>query len=81
MKRPLIKVMSEDEYRDRSQDYSGLCLACGDISEGGVEPDAEHYECGACGERRVVGLELALVMGRIEFEEDPSPQKPASPAE
>jgi hypothetical protein len=32
---------------------------------GGVEPDAEHYTCGACGAPRVVGFEEAMVRGRI----------------
>lgn len=46
-------------------DYNGICLACGEIQYGGVEPDARRYTCESCGEDEVYGLEEALVMGRI----------------
>lgn len=42
----------------------GVCLACGEVAEG-VEPDAREYECESCGERKVFGLEEALLMGEI----------------
>jgi DNA-directed RNA polymerase subunit RPC12/RpoP len=42
----------------------GLCIACGAEAEG-VEPDAHHYECEACGERRVYGLEELIVRNWI----------------
>jgi hypothetical protein len=35
-------------------DYTGICVACGN-EQGGCEPDAERYECEACGERQVYG--------------------------
>ena len=40
----------------------GICLACGDLADG-CEPDARQYKCEACGERKVYGLEEALIMG------------------
>jgi len=44
---------------------NGGCLACGEVQYGGVEPDAEKYECEGCGENQVYGLEQLLVMGRL----------------
>lgn len=46
-------------------DYNGICLACGEIQYGGVEPDARRYTCESCGEDEVYGLEEAVVMDRI----------------
>lgn len=37
-------------------DNPGFCLACGHEVEG-VEPDAQEYECEACGECEVYGAE------------------------
>ena len=47
-------------------DYNGICLACGEIHYGGVEPDARRYPCERCGTESVYGLEEALLMGRVE---------------
>lgn len=38
----------------------GVCLACGDQADQ-VEPDAEGYECEACGEQSVFGAEQLLM--------------------
>ena len=46
------------------EDYNGICLSCGEIHYGGVEPDARCYHCDACGADMVYGLEEALIMGR-----------------
>jgi hypothetical protein len=46
-------------------DYNGICLACGEIQYGGVEPDARNYFCEACYELQVFGLEQALLLNRI----------------
>lgn len=35
-------------------DHAGICLACGEMSDG-VEPDAERYRCEGCGRRAVFG--------------------------
>jgi len=40
---------------------SGICIACGE-DQMNVEPDAERYECEACGEREVYGCEQLLLM-------------------
>jgi hypothetical protein len=61
-------TMSETEFRELSDGYSGLCLYCGEVTDSGVEPDAELYECEGCGRDGVFGVEQCLIMGRIEFE-------------
>jgi hypothetical protein len=50
-----------------NEDGGGFCLNCGHIQEGGVEPDAEDYECEHCGANAVLGMEEALLRGRIEI--------------
>lgn len=39
----------------------GYCAACGE-SQDSVEPDAQGYECNSCGEPKVVGFELAVLL-------------------
>lgn len=39
----------------------GLCIACGEDAYG-VEPDARGYTCESCGEAKVFGGELLLLM-------------------
>ena len=46
-------------------DYNGICLICGEICYGSVEPDARGYPCEACETNTVVGLQEALLMGRV----------------
>lgn len=46
----------------KSRDYVGFCRACGKMAYG-VEPDAEQYECEACGKNAVYGAEQLLIMG------------------
>jgi hypothetical protein len=58
-------TISIEEYQDHRENYDGLCLACREFTCGGVEPDAEEYECEACGESKVVGAEIALMSGAI----------------
>jgi hypothetical protein len=49
-----------------NENSEGLCVACGSVA-GGVEPDAERYECEACGDPFVWGIEQLLIMGRVEI--------------
>ena len=45
---------NRDEHLDFAEDfddYNGICLACGEIQYGGVEPDARAYPCESCGAR------------------------------
>lgn len=46
---------------------NGGCLFCGEVTEGGVEPDARCYECENCGKKGVYGLEELLLMGMLEL--------------
>ena len=42
-------------------DNPGFCVACGEEAMG-CEPDAERYECEACGAKRVYGADVLLMM-------------------
>ena len=35
----------------------GYCMACGEMSDDSVEPDARGYHCSSCGEDQVFGAE------------------------
>jgi len=59
--------MTEDEYRDNVETYSGICLACKDTTFGGVEGDARKYKCESCDENQVYGTEELLIMGKIDI--------------
>jgi hypothetical protein len=59
--------MTEEEYLQHNDAGDGVCLACGEIKEGGVEPDAEYYNCNACGENQVCGVEHALIMSLLDI--------------
>ena len=61
-----IYSITEEEYRDYADSYAGYCIACRCVTnDSGVEPDAEGYPCDECGLPRVMGVEQALMMGRI----------------
>lgn len=57
-------TISLEFYEEHMEDDMGICLNCG-AEIYGVEPDAREYECEACGEPRVFGLEELLMMGRV----------------
>lgn len=62
-----VVVLDEETYREECDAMAGLCLACGEVvNHGDVEPDAVEYECQACGEHAVMGLENALLGGDLE---------------
>lgn len=56
------RVTNAVERRLTSLDNPGFCKACG-CEVGGCEPDAENYECEACGEHAVDGAEQLLLTG------------------
>lgn len=60
-------LMPEREYAALNEDNAGLCISCGDLSEG-VEPDARHYHCHQCEQMEVFGIEELLLKGYISFE-------------
>lgn len=55
---------------DVNEGSNGICLKCGEIAYGSCEPDARNYECESCGERKVFGLEEAIIMGYVDIEGD-----------
>jgi predicted RNA-binding Zn-ribbon protein involved in translation (DUF1610 family) len=63
-------LISQGMYRSASENYEGFCTSCREITNSGVEPDARKYECEACGEQTVYGIEEALMMGAIEIGPD-----------
>ena len=57
-----LNAISEAVIRHQtSLDDPGFCVACGVEYESGIEPDAERYECEACGEEAVYGAEELLL--------------------
>jgi hypothetical protein len=61
-------LMSEGEYRALTDDYEGLCVACG-ATRGACEPDARKYDCTeGCGRFMVYGAGELMLMGRIRFD-------------
>lgn len=60
---------SEEEFSEHQESYDGICLNCGEWSFGGCEPDARNYKCELCGERKVMGAEEALMMGKLDISE------------
>jgi hypothetical protein len=59
-------ALSEAEFHYMNENSEGLCVACGSVA-GGVEPDAERYECEVCGDPFVWGIPQLLIMGRVEI--------------
>lgn len=58
--------MTEDAFRELTNDYQGICLNCGEYRDA-CEPDARKYPCDGCKKRRVYGAEELLLMGKIEI--------------
>jgi len=56
----LDRIIEAVERYDTSLDNPGFCLSCG-FEADGVEPDAEKYECEACGEPTVYGAQELLI--------------------
>lgn len=61
-----MKKIKMAVYRGAVDGSLGWCLDCKDFTREMTEPDADYYRCPDCGERCVVGAELALIMGAIE---------------
>ena len=57
----LDRVAEMVERRMDSLDDPGICLACGEDSLEGVEPDARGYPCESCGANEVMGAEEILL--------------------
>lgn len=65
--RPVVFRMTEDDYHMHNDSHDGGCLSCGEIKDGGCEPDARNYACDACGAKQVFGIEELMICGRIEI--------------
>lgn len=63
-----VLTLTEAEFATYAEDATGVCIACGELHDSPVEPDAENYECYGCGAHKVCGVEQALVAGYIELE-------------
>lgn len=62
--------LTEEEWSHHRGNFDGICLACGEWTTGGVEPDAHNYKCEGCRRMQVMGAEDALFGGHIELEEE-----------
>jgi len=62
MSEAMVYEVSDEDLHEA---VNGICLSCGEVQHGGVEPDARRYVCEACGAEEVYGLEEALLMGRV----------------
>ena len=51
------------DVEEAVENNEGFCLACGEISESGVEMDASGYHCDSCGQDKVEGAGNILIMG------------------
>jgi hypothetical protein len=54
-------LLNKDKINNLMNENSGICINCGEIKHGGVEPDAVKYKCEMCGENKVVGIETGLL--------------------
>ena len=61
MKLPQNLTLDEVMEAAEADESLGFCMACGE-SQGGVEPDAEKYECKGCGRQQVYGAEQILIL-------------------
>lgn len=63
-------TMSPEEFQSLDDDCCGLCIRCGEVTVGGVEPDARGYECECCEANGVYGAQELLMMGLIRITEE-----------
>ena len=62
-------TITEQEYHELSNEYSGFCTNCGEINYGGHEPDARKYHCENCETNNSYGIEECLIMDILEITE------------
>jgi rubrerythrin len=57
-----LEEMEVTEFEEfMTSGFNGVCMECGYIVWGGIEPDAEDYKCPQCGSMSVVGVETAIM--------------------
>jgi len=66
-------MMNEEKVRMHQDEMDGFCIDCGEITHGGVEPDAIGRKCEFCGEEKVVGMETAILYDWIIVSESKTP--------
>lgn len=63
--------MTTAQYHEACDENAGYCAQCDGLTvESGVEPDASGYDCPGCPWKAVMGVEQALIEGRIEVSDD-----------
>ena len=61
--------LTDAEYHHLDENYTGLCVFCGDEIDQ-CEPDARLRECEGCGGRGGYGANELLMRGLITFKGD-----------
>ena len=59
--------MTTQEFADESDNHSGYCVACGEVTSDCCEPDARRYECPVCEKKTVFGMDESLLNGFIDI--------------
>lgn len=67
----LTRVIDACNRQMHTLDNPGFCLACGD-EQGECEPDAQRYECEACGAEQVYGASEVLIAGYYHDDTTPA---------
>lgn len=63
-------VIDQGALEAHIDENDGFCVSCGAFTTtGGVEPDAQGYECPDCGGDCVMGAEQALLEGLLDVVE------------
>lgn len=62
--------MTEWEFQELDDTYSGACVWCGETAQGDTEPDARKYRCASCDKPGVYGAQELLLMGFISLTDD-----------
>ena len=63
-------ILSEEEYKEALNSKRGFCTSCNAVTTDDVQQDAEEFDCTQCHEGNVMGMAIALMMGKIEVVED-----------
>ena len=59
-----------EEIHEESEIHSGYCKKCDELTHDCCEPDAREYECPACGDNAVYGIEESVLVGLIQIKGD-----------
>lgn len=60
------KELSCGQFKSHRDDMDGFCTNCNQVTTfGGIEPDAEQYECEECGEFSLYGMDYIIMNDMI----------------